>query len=230
MAIDPINLDAIKARAAAATVGPWEAQPRTHSNESIVVAHGLLIAVSKPCAEVVGEPFDVRSRANAEFIAHAREDIDLMAAEIDSLRAERDLALSTLTPTDDPGSRGHTRLMLNSYGRRCYDAGRDSAALEELGNLLGISADEARALLAHKRAERKLEAPMTRAQVEAAIRAFLAKWDGPDGAEKAINGMCSIGAVHGMPYAGPTLADELAALRAALPAAPTAAETREREL
>jgi len=55
-----------------------------------------------------------------------------------------------------------------------------------------------------------------RAVVEAA-KAFMLKW--PD-AEKAINGAIVIATVHSCPYVGPSLEDELYALRRALSALP----------
>lgn len=49
----------------------------------------------------------------------------------------------------------------------------------------------------------------------AAVQTFLAIWPA---AEKAINGACAIAGIHGVPYTGPTLNEELTAMREAVSA------------
>ena len=76
------ELQAIKARCDAATPGPWNAVPR--ATEGYV--DGFL------GAEIEGPPDAQRGQfarmEDAEFIAHAREDIPALVAEIEQLRAE----------------------------------------------------------------------------------------------------------------------------------------------
>lgn len=73
-----IDLDAIRAREAAATPGPWfdDGQEIYTESEHDWVAETLDIDNPKSTA------------ANAQFIAHAREDIPGLLAEVDRLRAE----------------------------------------------------------------------------------------------------------------------------------------------
>jgi hypothetical protein len=61
----------IEIRCAAATPGPWTAHPYAEDFEIQPVA--------------CGQDYGVCSRADAEFIAHAREDIPALLAEIDKL-------------------------------------------------------------------------------------------------------------------------------------------------
>ncbi|WP_046248086.1 hypothetical protein [Streptomyces sp. MBT28] len=85
----------IAARAAAATRGPWgshrdldavytvQARPRTtrHGMEN----DGIIAALPADRA-------DAESYANARFLAHAREDVPALLAELAAVRAERDQA------------------------------------------------------------------------------------------------------------------------------------------
>lgn len=92
------QLDEIKARAEAATQGPWTFDANcTLSSERSEILHA-------------GETGFVAS-ANAEFIAHAREDIPALLAEIERLQArERELLLALSKaaprPTYSPGGAG----------------------------------------------------------------------------------------------------------------------------
>ena len=73
-----MNLDEIKARANAATEGPWDYY-RAH------YASGYHTIYQK---HEMGD-FDVAteaSKSDAEFIAHAREDIPALVAEVERLR------------------------------------------------------------------------------------------------------------------------------------------------
>lgn len=102
-----LDLEAIKARAAAATEGPWEAvtchesEQKTRSEyvrgallEPDAPASGLWMTW-KPDSLTVGNLTAMtgdgpHGEADAEFIAHAREDIPALVAEIERLRAQRD--------------------------------------------------------------------------------------------------------------------------------------------
>lgn len=72
------DLDAIEARANAATPGPWRA------DESFSI-DGTAVFV---CRTVPGVADYWQGDRDSEFIAHAREDIPAMAAEIRRLRAD----------------------------------------------------------------------------------------------------------------------------------------------
>lgn len=105
-----IDLDAIKARAEAATEGPWMyGQPADDCEETCAEwmantatdpdgpATGLWTAWTT-CTSCTGVLITSitgdgpTSRENAEFIAHAREDVPMLVAEVERLRAERDRA------------------------------------------------------------------------------------------------------------------------------------------
>lgn len=81
-----IDLDAIRARAEAATPGPWV----TDWDAGYVVQSALSLV-----ADVHGEPvraddpldYDDTGQPDAEFIAHARVDIPMLLDEIERLRA-----------------------------------------------------------------------------------------------------------------------------------------------
>lgn len=78
-----IDLDAIRQRADAATPGPWFA----------AVQRGKVPVVGVPdqALAVCGSPGRQAGR-NAEFIAHARQDVTDLLALVDELRAELDYA------------------------------------------------------------------------------------------------------------------------------------------
>lgn len=73
-----LELDAIKARAEAATAGPWMAGG-TGRHEGTVFAGVMRL----------GRFFD-QSGDDAEFIAHARSDIPALITEVERLRDELD--------------------------------------------------------------------------------------------------------------------------------------------
>lgn len=73
-----LDLDEIRARAAAATPGPWQARRE-------FVVSGDLEGIPD-CVVSTGED-GPQELADAEFIAHAREDVPALYAEIERLRA-----------------------------------------------------------------------------------------------------------------------------------------------
>ena len=83
-----LDLDAIKARAEAATAGPWEADDSD--------ADGVNVGW------YVWSDFDETTVAphldhdDAEFIAHAREDVPALIAEVERLRAGREIEQTML--------------------------------------------------------------------------------------------------------------------------------------
>jgi hypothetical protein len=72
MTDQPLDLDPILARAAAATPGPWAV---SEDYDDILDTEG-------------GQLASYWMEADGQFIAHAREDVEAMAAEIRRLRAE----------------------------------------------------------------------------------------------------------------------------------------------
>lgn len=83
-----LDLDAIQARIAAATPGPWA--------ESGIGDYGW--GVGSPAEHIVEADDSEQGRANAAFIAHARTDVERLVAEVRRLRAlaDRTRALALL--------------------------------------------------------------------------------------------------------------------------------------
>ncbi|MCW6003935.1 hypothetical protein K1W54_04965 [Micromonospora sp. CPCC 205371] len=77
----PLDLDAIRARADAATEGPWvsgaDYQPSW-------LPHELITAPENPIVEFTA---DEQGAADADFAAHAREDVPALLAAIDRVMA-----------------------------------------------------------------------------------------------------------------------------------------------
>jgi hypothetical protein len=77
----PEQLAAIKARADAATAGPW----------FVIKSRDVFSGVIAPGVETIGMDFE--KDANAKFTAHAREDIPALVAEVERLNARWDEAM-----------------------------------------------------------------------------------------------------------------------------------------
>jgi hypothetical protein len=77
---DALDLDAITARANAAAPGPWARYETFHADTFVVDPRGFLRE-----GIVCGATYE---RDNAEFIAHAREDVPALVAEVRRLREE----------------------------------------------------------------------------------------------------------------------------------------------
>lgn len=100
---DPLDLEPIKARLAAATPGPWE--PNIYSERPpIVVAmtSHLPMVGRNGFREVICEHqsihYDSQVEANARLIANAPTDLAALVAEVERLRAEvKRLRLDELT-------------------------------------------------------------------------------------------------------------------------------------
>jgi hypothetical protein len=73
------QLDAISERATAASPGPWIVEDAPDLNRWVTSDHGTLEANFG----YIGNG----NRDDAQFVAHAREDIPLLLAEVDRLRA-----------------------------------------------------------------------------------------------------------------------------------------------
>lgn len=83
-----MDLEAIRARAAAATGGPWVPYFNSHGDPYVTLP-GLYL--TRRIADVSVSPDDY-GKANAEFIAHAREDVPDLLAEVARLTEELDAA------------------------------------------------------------------------------------------------------------------------------------------
>ena len=88
------DLDAIKARAEAATPGPWRQEPDTFAGRVWVqrCAGGRWFnskqADCEPLFAVRGGDAYKQREADAGFIAHARTDVPELVAEVERLREE----------------------------------------------------------------------------------------------------------------------------------------------
>jgi len=94
MSQEPLDLDAIRARAEAATEGPWGVIDWDSPDEGVNFIHVLQEqdGLETVCALPNPAEYTNRSclRADAEFIAHAREDVPALLAEVERLRRDRD--------------------------------------------------------------------------------------------------------------------------------------------
>ena len=79
-----LDLDAIEARAEAAQAGPWEYAGSGIVNGQKAVSWGYPKFVADTWE---GSDRNPKSDANGEFIAHAREDVPALVAEVRELRA-----------------------------------------------------------------------------------------------------------------------------------------------
>lgn len=86
----PLDLDGIKTREAAATKGPWHAPGlgEVHSDHD----NGIYVRITRDRATGESEDdcivCDYCGDADADFIAHARQDIPALIAEVERLEAE----------------------------------------------------------------------------------------------------------------------------------------------
>jgi hypothetical protein len=79
-----MNLDEIRARAEAATEGPWYHGGDTRVSQQMFEPHELIVSPTYPIIEFQSGEQGV---ADAEFAAHAREDIPALLAEVERLRS-----------------------------------------------------------------------------------------------------------------------------------------------
>lgn len=83
--MNPEQLNAIKERAEKATPGPWLVAPEKCGPEG----QGVYESDGFGCICEVGDPYprgNNRPQENMEFIAHAREDVPALVAEVERLR------------------------------------------------------------------------------------------------------------------------------------------------
>lgn len=102
----PIDLEAIEALAKAATPGPWRAKPHEFDDWGVIRSpDGLQVALAMDGIRYFGGYDDLLNshrRANTDptqhnmdFIAHAREDVPALIAEVRRLREENDALWET---------------------------------------------------------------------------------------------------------------------------------------
>jgi hypothetical protein len=143
----PLNLDAIRARADAATEGPWRAERHIDFPSE----PGYLVYVAPADGSEFGTAGDVGwtdHQADAEFIANARTDIPDLLAEVTRLRAElvqAELDVASLCALRDQQEReGFARLA------RIKDIQDDRAALTAERDALAAVIEQVRAMAVHK--------------------------------------------------------------------------------
>ncbi|MFC8447589.1 hypothetical protein [Kitasatospora sp. NPDC057223] len=124
----PLDLDAIQTREAAATAGPWMAD----GPEILVGTPDDLTRHSLWIGETCNVALPNLGAANAEFIAHARQDVPALLAEVTRLRAEQARLVDVLKRTqqaagEDPAtceSCGHLESAHDPDGERdCHASG-----------------------------------------------------------------------------------------------------------
>lgn len=107
-----IDLDAIKARAEAATPGPWV-------REWAFSTHFVVPEAAERVADGNVARLKAHQRADAEFIAHAREDVPALLAEVERLR--RELAA-------EQTRRGRARAAFDEFARTSAEELRQALA------------------------------------------------------------------------------------------------------
>lgn len=124
MSGDPIDLDAIEARAEAATAGPWHGE---HDEFGCVHVGDYGWVASGPqgqSPDYDGGTGD-QGKADAEFIAHAREDVPALVAEVRRLRRWKDEALPVMEGLQELGGALGLPLGTRITGRQAVDAALD---------------------------------------------------------------------------------------------------------
>ncbi len=105
----PFDLKAIKARAEAATPGPWVSELEDDSDGSPFGHRWTYIrGVSQPGpdGQVIfryDDDYGTDQRSDSEFIAHARTDVPALVAAVERLRAELDRAHLARIEAQNPG-------------------------------------------------------------------------------------------------------------------------------
>lgn len=95
----PLDLEAIEARCEAATEGPWEHQSWGDSDYDVVTETDPSVSVCRP-----------RLGGDSVFIAHAREDIPALVAEVRRLRDSRRLSEPDFTRLEAENERLRERI------------------------------------------------------------------------------------------------------------------------
>jgi hypothetical protein len=135
--------------------------------EQLESAKGDGIAIGRLSGDILAAELKARTdalqaeqrelqEAKRKHEKNANEAIENLDAEIASLRAERDAAVRQI-PTERPDGNG--RLLLNAYGRMCYDAGAEALLasarpyLQQMMQEMTSKADDYERASAHEYAE-----------------------------------------------------------------------------
>lgn len=106
MTNQPLDLAAIHERTEKATPGPWQCALKMSPLENSTV-RGPARAEGDNPVKIPGQPIClVPLEANSTFIAHAREDIPALLAEVERQRAERELFMAILHSASRPKTHG----------------------------------------------------------------------------------------------------------------------------
>ncbi|MFH8380672.1 hypothetical protein ACH4E7_06980 [Kitasatospora sp. NPDC018058] len=114
-ATQPLDLDAIQARADAATDGPWTVDD-SEIEADIIAASGWIARTDSEFSE---------DRANAEFIAAARTDVEQLLARVRELEAETERLRDVLK---------RTRALAETDPPTCADCGHLESAHDPAGD------------------------------------------------------------------------------------------------
>lgn len=87
------RLEEIKARADAATPGPWEFEPQEVEEDDEPCTGAW---VPKACPFTYGDGLYYMDDANAEFVANARQDVPDLLAEVERLKSQYDELVDAL--------------------------------------------------------------------------------------------------------------------------------------
>ncbi len=93
-----LDLDAIRARADAATPGPWDCERPNQAYRIYELSSQSPQGLNETLAEISG----YNASDDSEFIAHAREDVPALVAEVDRLRGIVSDILRVLSWEPDP--------------------------------------------------------------------------------------------------------------------------------
>jgi hypothetical protein len=77
-----MDLDAIEARAKAATPGPWSYRKNRYRENSWVISRDAPAGRSMRVIHYVNDPEDDQEHVDGVFVAHAREDIPALIAQL----------------------------------------------------------------------------------------------------------------------------------------------------
>lgn len=91
------NIDAIQARADSATPGPWELDEYDQAERAWVIMNSGVGPYQHAVAAVSILWTRPRAEANARFIAHARQDVDVLLAMVDRLELAQAQAIKHIS-------------------------------------------------------------------------------------------------------------------------------------
>ncbi|MFB7910156.1 hypothetical protein ACFC1T_27340 [Kitasatospora sp. NPDC056076] len=135
----PLDLDAIQTRLDAATEGPWT------TDDSEIVAE--VIAPASWVARTDGD--GEADRANAEFIAHARQDVPALLARVRQLEAENERLRTAWHSARRRASTAREHLDITEHGRdRAIEAAEQLQAELTTERAVALSNQQAARFLA----------------------------------------------------------------------------------